>query len=69
MKFNYEYQLWWDEDTGDTQTCDHPSIMRPYDGHGGYKPCCDAYRLAGHHIDDVEDGSFDHLLPRLGKVV
>lgn len=62
MKFNYKYQVWWNEETGAVESCDHPDSMRPYDGNGGYKPCCNQYTLANHHIDDVQDGTFDHLL-------
>lgn len=62
MLFNYKYQVWYDDQANYTvECCAHPESMRPMQNDGDYKICCNQYALAGCHIQDVEDGTFDHL--------
>ena len=58
MRFNYKYQVWYSDKSWQVDDCAHPDHMRP-DGIA----CCNQYALAGRHVEDVEDGVFDHLCP------
>lgn len=61
MKFNYDYQVWWDEATSIIEECSHPVSMRPFDPNTSRhcQPCCNQFVLAGFHIEDLENGSLE----------